>query len=68
MGGQSSNMGVKKALPSRQAKGNAQQKSNQIVSRGHSVWEWSMVALGMFVLFGLPRLMYLVIAPMKGWA
>lgn len=56
----------RKTHPYRQVKGCAHQ-STSILSQRKAKQELAMAAFGMFCLFGLPRLMYLVIAPMKGW-
>lgn len=66
MGGQSRHMGVKKALPSRQAKGNAH-RSNEIVARNKFLGELAVAAVGMLILLGSPYVIHAILAPMKGW-
>lgn len=53
--------------PSRQAKGR-EQRSTCSVSQRKAMTEWAfMIGAATFCLLVMPKLMYMVIAPMKGW-
>lgn len=52
--------------PSRQANGRATQKSNDSVTH-EAVFTLIVAALFLFVIFGVPNIMYDFIAPLKGW-
>ena len=70
MGGEERAMELrKKTRPSREAKGREQQ-GNQIVTPFGAVRTRDAAmtaAFTLFVMLALPRIMWLLIAPMKGW-
>ena len=70
MGGEERAMELrKKTRPSREAKGRAHE-SNQIVTPFGAMRTRDAAmatAFALFVMLALPRLMWLLVAPMKGW-
>ena len=57
----------KATRPSREAKGRTAKRSNDILAQRKAIHETAVAAFGLLLLFGLPHVMYAIIAPMKGW-
>lgn len=57
----------KETRPSRQARGRASRNKAMVAHNEETLGQIAIGALTLFAILVLPRLMYMVIAPTKGW-